>query len=98
MSVVRFSSSSHLSVVNKDTTFVIQERLVNTDHTDSTDAVMKHGFKLLTVAAHGPECYSNHFVCVCVCVSAVFWLHKKFIQHLENCNRLYAKRKRFSTL
>ena len=36
-------------------------------------------------------------VCVCVCVSAVFWLHQTFIQHFDNGNRFYVKRKRFST-
>ena len=39
----------------------------------------------------------QYSLCVCVCVSAVFWLHQMFIQHFDSGNRLFVKRKRFST-
>ena len=45
------------------------------------------------LGAHAHEGYSTHFVCVCL--SAIFWLHQTFIQHFDNGNRLCAKCKRF---
>ena len=44
---------------------------------------------------HAHEGYSTHFVCLCMCVSAVFWLHQMVIQYFDSGNRLYAKRRRF---
>ena len=61
------------------------------------------GTRLINVQRTCARGLSTHCVCVCVCVclcvcvSAIFWLHETFMQHFEHGNRLYAKRKRFST-
>ena len=48
------------------------------------------------LGAHAHERYSTHFVCVCVCPPfSGSIMSQMFIQHFDNGNRFFAKRKDF---